>query len=138
MSKTNLCPICEAGELHEHIEPIEVEYRGHTALLDSRYSVCDACGSEQASAAQTRQNKRATIAFRKTVDGLLTGAQIRALRESLGLTQAQAARIFGGGPVAFSKYEHDDVAQSDAMDKLLRVANAVPEALAHLEQVAHK
>lgn len=40
--------------------------------------------------------------------------------------------------MAFSKYEHDDVAQSDAMDKLLRVANAVPEALAHLEQVADK
>lgn len=138
MSKHNLCPICEAGELHEHIEPIEVEYHGHTATLDSRYSVCDACASEQADAAQTRQNKRATIAFRKTVDGLLTGAQIRTLRESLGLTQAQAARIFGGGPVAFSKYEHDDVTQSDAMDKLLRVANAVPEALAHLERAAHK
>lgn len=72
------------------------------------------------------------------MDGLLTGAQIRTLRESLGLTQAQAARIFGGGPVAFSKYEHDDVTQSDAMDKLLRVANAVPEALAHLERAAHK
>lgn len=37
--------------------------------------------------------------------------------------------MFGGGPVAFSKYESDDVMQSDAMDKLLRLAAEVPAAL---------
>jgi hypothetical protein len=31
-----------------------------------------------------------------------------------------------------TKYENDDVAQSDAMDRLLRVAAEVPEALAYL------
>jgi HTH-type transcriptional regulator/antitoxin MqsA len=52
---------------------------------------------------------------------LLTGAEILALRKRYGLTQPQAARLFGGGPVAFSKYENDDVAHSEAMDKLLRL-----------------
>lgn len=66
------------------------------------------------------------VAFKKEVDGLLTGAEVHALREKLGLSQAEAAQVFGGGPVAFSKYENDDVAQSEAMDKLLRLAAELP------------
>ena len=37
----------------------------------------------------------------------------------------QAARLLGGGPVAFSKYENDDVAQSESMDNLLRLLRLV-------------
>jgi len=47
---------------------------------------------------------------------------VRKFREYFGITQADAAKIFGGGPVAFSKYESDDLAQSKARDNLLRVA----------------
>lgn len=130
------CPICGQGHLVEATEFNMVEYGGRTTSLPMLYSVCDVCGSDQSDAAQTRANKRAMIAFRKQVDGLLTGAEVRALRERLGLNQAQAAQIFGGGPVAFSKYENDDVAQSDAMDKLLRVAADMPETFARLAAMA--
>ncbi|HEC06256.1 MAG TPA: type II toxin-antitoxin system MqsA family antitoxin, partial [Thiolapillus brandeum] len=74
------------------------------------------------------------VAFKKQVDGLLSGAEVRALREKLGLSQADAAKVFGGGPVAFSKYESDDVAQSEAMDKLLRLAAEIPAAFEVLAQ----
>lgn len=60
--------------------------------------------------------------------GLLTGEEIRKIRSFLGITQNEAATIFGGGTVAFSKYENNDVIQSVSMDKLLRVASEVPEA----------
>lgn len=132
-----LCPICGEGHLEARLDKNPVEYKGKTATLDMHYSVCSACGSEQSSAAQSRLNKRAMQAFKKSVDGLLTGAEIRELRERWGIKQSEAAEIFGGGPVAFSKYESDDVAQSEAMDKLLRVAAAVPEALAYLAQNAN-
>ena len=91
-------------------------------------------GSEQSDAVQLRTNKRAIVAFKKQVDGLLTGAQVRAIRERLDINQAKAARIFGGGPVAFSKYESDDVAQSEAMDKLLRLAVELPAAFNQLTE----
>src|SRR5690606_35452591 len=61
---------------------------------------------------------------------------IRALREHLGINQAEATSIFGGGPVACSKYEADDITQSEGMDKLLRVAQFVPQAYAHLRRLA--
>ena len=126
------CPVCEEGNLSERVEKNQVRYKGVEAELDLHFSVCDSCGSDQADIPQTRLNKRCTVAFKKQVDGLLTGSEVKSVREKLGLTQSEAARIFGGGPVAFSKYESDDVAQSEAMDRLLRVAVEVPEAFEYL------
>jgi HTH-type transcriptional regulator / antitoxin MqsA len=131
-----ICPICGEGHLEHRVEKNTVEYNGQTALLDSQYSVCDYCGSEQASPIQTRNNKRAMIAFKKRVTGILTGAELKALRQRMGINQGEAAVIFGGGPVAFSKYESDDVMQSEAMDKLLRVADEFPDVLSYLAQKA--
>lgn len=132
MSSQNRCPLCEEGQLHEKQGKNPVEYNGYRAELDFFFSVCDVCGAEQAAPEQTRHNKRAMSAFKKEADGLLTGKEVRALRKRLKLTQAQAAKVFGGGVVAFSKYESDDVMQSEAMDKLLRVASNVPGAHAFL------
>ena len=121
-----LCPICGEGTLVVHVEEDVMEYHGVTKVIPCQFKVCTACGSEQADAEDMRVNKRTMQAFKKEVDGLLTGQQVRNIRERLGLTQAEAAALFGGGPVAFSKYESDDVIQSEAMDKLLRLADAFP------------
>lgn len=126
------CQICEEGHLTPCVDKNLVEYKGHTTELDSHYSICDACGCEQTNATQMRDNKRAMLAFKKEVDGLLTGDEIKKIRLLLGITQNEAATIFGGGTVAFSKYENNDVMQSVPMDRLLRVANEVPEAFSVL------
>ncbi len=125
---SNVCPVCGEGGLQPQVGKNPVEYKGVNKEINLHYSVCDACGSEQSAAVQLRQNKRAMVAFKKQVDGLLSGAEVRVLRQQLGLSQAEAAQVFGGGPVAFSKYESDDVAQSEAMDKLLCLADEVPVA----------
>ena len=123
MNDKEICPICGEGHLTDHVEQAEAEYNGHTGMVPLHYQLCDVCMSDSAGAVQMRANKRAMIAFRKQVDGLLSSAEIRDLRKRYGLTQPQAARLFGGGPVAFSKYEKDDVAHSVAMDKLLRLVS---------------
>jgi HTH-type transcriptional regulator/antitoxin MqsA len=132
MKNISMCSICEEGNFQTHIGSNIVEYKDHKKKLEMHYSECDCCGSETATPAQLRTNKRLMTEFKKQIDELLTGQELKKIRLELGLTQADAANIFGGGPVAFSKYETDDVAQSDAMDKLLRVAQAVPEAYAFL------
>lgn len=134
--KQSVCPICEQGHLVTIEDTNDTEYRGVTRRLPLHYSECDVCGGETATPEQTRHNKRAMIAFKKEVDGLLTGHQIVALRKRLGLTQAQAAKLFGGGPVAFSKYEKDDVTQSESMDKLLRMADKIPAVVPTLAKEA--
>jgi HTH-type transcriptional regulator/antitoxin MqsA len=119
MNDKTLCPICGEGHITPRLESTVTEYRNQQGAVPVRFSECDACGSEIAGDEESRANKRAVLAFRKSVDGLLTGAEIRALREKLGITQDQAARLFGGGPKAFSKYESDDVAHSESMNTLL-------------------
>lgn len=126
MSAQELCPICGEGLVTEQVQMVESEYKGHKAELPLHFKLCDTCTSDFAGAAESKLNKRALMAFRKQVDGLLTGAEINALRQQYKLTQGQAARLFGGGPVAFSKYENDDVAQSESMDTLLRLVRRSP------------
>jgi HTH-type transcriptional regulator/antitoxin MqsA len=121
MNTQETCPLCGEGHVTGQVQEVEAEYKGHKAMLPLHYRLCDHCLSDFAGAEESRRNKRVLLAFRKQVDGLLTGVEIAALRKQYGLTQAQAARLFGGGPVAFSKYENDDVAQSEAMDTLLRL-----------------
>jgi len=121
MNTNELCSICGEGHVTNHVDQVESEYRGTKAMVPMHYKTCDVCGSDFAGAEESRLNKRAVMAFRKSVDGLLTGAEICALRERYEINQKQASRLFGGGPVAFSKYENDDVAHSESMDKLLRL-----------------
>jgi len=121
MSINELCSVCGEGHVTNHVDQVESEYRGVKAMVSMHYKSCDVCGSDFAGAEESRSNKRAVLAFRKSVDGLLSGAEICALRERYEINQKQAARLFGGGPVAFSKYENDDVAHSESMDKLLRL-----------------
>lgn len=121
MSDQQICPLCGEGHVTGAVQLIESEYKGRVEQLPLHFKVCDVCTSDFAGAEENKLNKRALIAFRKKVDGLLTGDEITALRKTYKLTQLQAAQLFGGGPVAFSKYENDDVAQSESMDTLLRV-----------------
>jgi HTH-type transcriptional regulator/antitoxin MqsA len=122
MNNRTPCPLCGEGHITPRVASTVTEYRDQQGTVEVRFSECDACGSEIAGDEESRANKRAVLAFRKSVDGLLTGNEIRALRDKYGITQDQAARLFGGGPKAFSKYEADDVAHSAAMDTLLRLA----------------
>ncbi|NMM82415.1 hypothetical protein B2J86_16005 [Acidovorax sp. SRB_14] len=128
MSAQELCPICGEGHVTAQVQMVESDYKGHKADLPLHYKLCDACTSDFAGAAESKLNKRVLMAFRKQVDQLLTGEEITALRKQYKLTQAQAALLFGGGPVAFSKYENDDVAQSESMDNLLRLVRRSPAA----------
>ena len=128
MNTQELCPLCGEGHVTVHSEMVENEYKGQKVMLPLVFKQCDACGSDFAGAAEAKLNKRVLMAYRKQADGLLTGEEITALRKQYKMTQGQAARLFGGGPVAFSKYENDDVAQSEAMDTLLRLVLRSKEA----------
>ncbi|MDD2846399.1 MAG: type II toxin-antitoxin system MqsA family antitoxin [Rhodoferax sp.] len=128
MDERAVCSICAEGHVTPHVRELETEYKGTKAKLPVHYQLCDTCSSDYVGAAESKLNKRVVMAFRKQLDGLLTGEEITALRKHYKMTQGQAARMFGGGPVAFSKYENDDVAQSEAMDTLLRLVRRSTDA----------
>jgi len=132
MKHYSLCPICGENALHEVKQHIRRESDGFAKYVPYNASVCDSCACETLTEKQALFNKRAMANFYREADGLLTGDQIKNIRLSLNLRQSDAAKLFGGGVNAFAKYESGDVTQSVSMDKLLRTANAVPQALEYL------
>ena len=138
MINENFCPVCETNGLVSQSHAREVAYKSHRKILNTFLrSNCQNCGSVVVNSEQSKHNKRIILAFQKEAEGLLTGVEVKNIRIRLGLSQLQASRVFGGGPVAFSKYENNDVVQSESMDKLLRVALSSKEALVYLAKEAN-
>ncbi|MDO9010191.1 MAG: type II toxin-antitoxin system MqsA family antitoxin [Gallionella sp.] len=136
MKNMHICPICDEGILQARTYGRDMQHKGVNISVEGlQYDYCLDCEAEMTSPVQLDQNakiiREAFIAERARVkceQNLLTGTQIRRVREQLGITQKQASKIFGGGPTAFAKYEAEDVVQSAGMDKLLRLASEVPAA----------
>jgi len=58
--------------------------------------------------------------------------EIRRIRRKLGLSQAAAARLTGGGHNAFSRYERGEAAPLPAVMNLLKLLDKHPELLEEL------
>lgn len=101
------------------------------------FSLCQNCGREFVSTDQIRSNDRAVLAAKRHADGLMSPEDIRRARELFGLSQEKAAEVFGGGRNAFSKYERGEVAQSVAMDRLIRLCVAHSELVDELKDFIH-
>lgn len=136
MNEKNICPICEHGALQARTYGRVMQHKGVNISVEGmQCDYCPECGTEIVSPEQLDLNAKiirdAFIVERERIKreyNLLTGAEIRQVREQLGITQKQASKLFGGGPTAFAKYEAEDVVQSAGMDKLMRVAAEVPSA----------
>jgi len=61
---------------------------------------------------------------------------LRQTRQKLGLTQAQAGRLTGGGHNAFSRYERGQARPLPAVVNLFRLLDAHPELLHEVQPLA--
>jgi HTH-type transcriptional regulator/antitoxin MqsA len=120
MNTLTSCPVC-GGPLGAQVQKVPFTYKGQTIELDQSGQFCASCQEAFLSPSESRSNDLTLKAFRNAVDGLLTPDQIKAIRKRLHLSQSEAARIFGGGPMAFSKYERGEVTHSRALDIVLRL-----------------
>ena len=59
----------------------------------------------------------------------ISAQEIRTIRETLGLTQAEAGEIIGGGPRAFTKYEAGTVRPAASVINLLKLLEADPSGI---------
>lgn len=129
--KTNsellLCAVCGSGRLHNKETYTDVSFGGVTGKVRTFHSECDGCGSDVADEKQALQNKREWIRFKKSVERIPLGSEVLKMRLALGLTQLQAGQLFGGGPVAFSKYENDDLLPDESMSNLLYLVIHYPD-----------
>jgi HTH-type transcriptional regulator/antitoxin MqsA len=129
ITTTAKCPFCEQGHLTPETYDDEFQYNGSTvAVRGLERHRCSVCDAEPILRHQIKRNQVRIADAKRASDGLLAADEIRGIREFLQMSQSDAARIFGGGTNAFSKYERGEVAQSVAMDRLLRLIRDIPGA----------
>ena len=119
----------DGAEMVRGYRPITFTYKGIATTVDMPGWYCVKCGEGVHSARDSKVSDRALNAAKAKVEGLLESKEIKRIRKKLKLTQAEAGQIVGGGPKAFTKYENGDALTSRAATNLLRVLDAMPEAM---------
>ncbi len=121
--KLRRCPNCGHAPLREETITDRFEYRpdGEEPLTvevpNVPVEVCPECGEKYLGPAATRIQHAAVC----RALGLLTPAEIQAIRECFGPTQAEFARLTGIGEATISRWERGRILPNRAMDRYLRL-----------------
>lgn len=126
MNNTEMCPICCEGELEAQHRMVSLKCEDGVVMAEQKLHFCGICGSETATADDLKFNARTARSANLKHSGKLDGSDIYQIRKRLDITQEVAGKLFGGGPIAFCKYEKSDLSPTDAMDNLLWVAKQFP------------
>ena len=126
MSTLVNCPFCESTRLTDQDEIAEFNDRKNGVLLPyyKLLTECSDCSERFESPTQRLENGKRIAEARSVARGAPTATQIRKLRQDWGMTIAEAGALFGGGEIAFAKYEKGEIVPVQSMSKLLRLAIA--------------
>lgn len=104
--------------------------KGTTVLPKVTGDFCLACGEGVFDAVESRRVSASMREFSKQVNAsIVAPGFIVGVRKKLNLDQREAARIFGGGVNAFSRYENGTTKPPLALLKLLKVLDHHPDLL---------
>ncbi len=139
--KLKRCPSCGHSPLREEVITDRVEYcsdeDGSPITLEAHgvpVTVCDNCGERYSGPAAARVRH---LAIARAM-GLLTPDEIRAIRERLGPTQAEFARLTSIGEATISRWERGRLLPNRAMDRYLRLLDKHPENVTFLKALNGK
>ena len=125
------CPTCGTGDLVAAVRDVPYSYKGKNTVIKSvKGRFCDnpKCREVVMDMDESARTSREVLEFNKEVNAKLTPIDLLTeVRERLKLTQQQAAKVFGGGPNAFSRYESGKTKPPVALVKLFKVLNKHPE-----------
>lgn len=123
------CPVCGQSEMVQKILDETLSYGSQSLTLHAmRGEFCPVCGEGVWDTESYRRYTEAQTALLRAVKGDVSG-EIRRIRKSLKLTQAQLAEAFGVGKVAFSRYERGETRPPAPVVKLLKLLERHPDLL---------
>ena len=127
--KMRCCPVCRSTELKTATYLREFRPHGEVVAVELLTLRCSSCGAESTRSAQHTENLARLKARKAEYGGLLLGEEILALRRRYGITQQHAAKIFGKGKIAFSRYENEVSYPDETTTRLLTLAIEKPEVI---------
>jgi HTH-type transcriptional regulator/antitoxin MqsA len=112
-----------------------LKYGGQSLTLHGmKGDFCPGCGEGVWDPISYRRYVEAQASLIRAVKGDVS-VDIRRIRKSLNLTQAELAGVFGVGKVAFSRYERGETRPPAPLVKLLRLVERHPELLKEMASV---
>lgn len=108
--------------------PVEWDVKGERIAVDKvEHGICSVCGETYFSEGISSDVQRRAVDAYKSAHGLLSGAEIRLLRQRLGLSQARFEQLIGAGPKTVVRWENGTVFQNRTADTLMRVLRDYPQ-----------
>ena len=130
------CPSC-GTEMKEGRATLPWRINGEEiAVPQVSHLRCPNCDEVVLRLDESRGLQRRAIALYREKYGLLSAEEIRALRERLGLTQAELAKLLRLGGNTISRWESGRNVQTASMDVLLRLIRDLPGSLEYLRNQA--
>src|SRR5450759_2704546 len=127
------CLNCEHGILRHAIKNLPYEYKGHATVVPKIAGWhCPHCHEVEFDSGEGERFAEAIIRIAAEID-TQEAAELVRIRKKLKLTQLEAARITGGGPNAFSRYERGKARPLPAVTNLFRLLDRHPELLNELQ-----
>jgi len=132
---TRFCLQCDDGTVLTHgRKDLSFSYKGKTLVVPQVAGWhCPACQECEFDDGEGRRYSASQEAFVRESDAQVA-AELRSIRKKLGLRQAEAGKLFGGGVNAFSEYERGKTQPHKSTVLLLRLLDKHPELLKELTQ----
>lgn len=133
MKNNKFCLQCDDGTVLVHARrDLSFTYRDHNLTVPKISGWhCPVCGECQFDNAEGKRYSDAVDAFCAAVDHEIAES-VRYIRKKLGLRQAEAGKLFGGGASAFSEYERGKTQPHKSTVLLLKLLDKHPELLDEL------
>lgn len=127
------CLNCGQGKLRHAVKDVAYEYKGHATVVPKVAGWhCPHCHEVEFDAGEGERFAAAIKRIAAEIDAQ-EAAELARIRRKLKLTQVEAARITGGGPNAFSRYETGKARPLPAVTNLFRLLDKHPELLDELQ-----
>ena len=127
------CLNCGQGNLRHAVKDVRYEYKGYANIVPKVAGWhCPRCHEVEFDAGEGKRFAAAIKRIAAEIDAK-EAADLARIRKKLKLTQQEAARITGGGPNAFSRYERGKVRPLPAVTNLFRLLDLHPELLNELQ-----
>ena len=127
------CLNCGQATLRHGVKDVAYEYKGRVSLVRKIAGWhCPHCHEVEFDAGEGARFANAIQLIAADMDAK-EAAELARIRKKLKLTQLEAARLTGGGPNAFSRYERGKAKPLPAVTNLFRLLDHHPELLDELE-----
>ena len=124
-----ICLTCENGEMIHDVRDVVYEYRGHRKFISGISEwFCNHCNEIEFDKGEGKRYSQEITNFSKEID-MKEALELARIRKKLKLTQKEAARLTGGGPNAFSRYERGQAKPMLAIINLFKILGKHPDIL---------